>query len=190
MKCVRRLFNHDHPRWQHPHALLGQGLRQRLDEVRGVAAEPCGVRAAAGVCQGGGCSSRAVPDMNAARAVPKLLIASGGYCARRDSKRLTRFCGVTRMTPPRGLSMSAISRKEIDTTSGTTSDRMPSSLGLRVPVTKQQITAEGNCRHQTPSAIGIRFHQAACVYPSEFDTSFMPVTTRVTIGVGCADAGA
>jgi len=31
--------------------------------------------------------------------------------------------------------------------------------------------------------------QAACVYPMEFKTSFMPVTAVVTTGVGCASAG-
>ncbi len=40
------------------------------------------------------------------------------------------------------------------------------------------------------AAPGMRFHQAACVYPCEFNTSFMPETARATIGVGCAVAGA
>jgi len=39
------------------------------------------------------------------------------------------------------------------------------------------------------AAIGIRFHQAACVYPCEFSTSFMPETIIPTINVGCAAAG-
>ena len=39
------------------------------------------------------------------------------------------------------------------------------------------------------AAVGIRFHQAACVYPCEFSTSFMPETTRATTGVGFAAAG-
>ena len=32
------------------------------------------------------------------------------------------------------------------------------------------------------AAIGIRFHQAACVYPCEFNTSFMPETARAHHG--------
>ena len=40
------------------------------------------------------------------------------------------------------------------------------------------------------AAIGMRFHQAACVYPCEFNTSFIPQTTRATMGVGSATAGA
>src|SRR5882762_1510792 len=38
------------------------------------------------------------------------------------------------------------------------------------------------------AATGIRFHQAACVYPCEFSTPFIPETTRATTGVGCASA--
>ncbi|HTB27799.1 MAG TPA: hypothetical protein VK715_02500, partial [Steroidobacteraceae bacterium] len=34
---------------------------------------------------------------------------------RNDSARLSRFCGFTRMMPPRGLSISAIRKKAIDT---------------------------------------------------------------------------
>jgi hypothetical protein len=34
--------------------------------------------------------------------------------------------------------------------------------------------------------IGIRFHQAACVYPWEFNTSFMPPRMKVAIGGGNA----
>ena len=39
------------------------------------------------------------------------------------------------------------------------------------------------------AAIGIRFHQAACVYPCEFNTSFIPETASPITGVGCASAG-
>ena len=39
------------------------------------------------------------------------------------------------------------------------------------------------------AACGIRFHQAACVYPCEFSTSFIPTTATAEIGVGCAIAG-
>jgi hypothetical protein len=42
----------------------------------------------------------------------------GGWCAFRDSWRLNIFCGFTRMTPPRGLSMSAMRKNAIDTTRG------------------------------------------------------------------------
>jgi hypothetical protein len=36
------------------------------------------------------------------------------------------------------------------------------------------------------AASGIRFHQEACVYPCEFNTSFMPELAKATTGVGCA----
>jgi hypothetical protein len=40
--------------------------------------------------------------------------------AGKDWARLSRFCGLTRMTPPRGLSMSAMNRNATDTSTGST----------------------------------------------------------------------
>ena len=42
----------------------------------------------------------------------------------------------------------------------------------------------------THAAGGIRFHHAACVYPCELSTSFMPETAKAITCVGCAMAGA
>lgn len=42
------------------------------------------------------------------------------YCLCSDCDRLIRFCGSTRMTPLRGLSMSAMSKNAIATTNGKT----------------------------------------------------------------------
>jgi hypothetical protein len=44
------------------------------------------------------------------------------YCVLRLAAKACRFCGRMRITPPRGLSMSAMRRKEIDTASGKTTD--------------------------------------------------------------------
>ena len=43
---------------------------------------------------------------------------------------------------------------------------------------------------KTQAAVGKRYHQAACVYPCEFNTSFMPETARPTGYVGCFAAAA
>jgi hypothetical protein len=45
------------------------------------------------------------------------------YCAFMDWESAIRLCGSTRMMPPRGLSMSAMSKTAIDTSIGTTSSR-------------------------------------------------------------------
>jgi hypothetical protein len=58
-------------------------------------------------------------------------------------------------------------------------------------IADQQVGADGDCCHHTPSRKGgIRFHQAACVYPCEFNTPFMPEIARATTGVGCDAARA
>src|SRR6185369_2071687 len=60
----------------------------------------------------------------------------------------------------------------------------------RVPapraVPNQQVAAESDCYHQPHAGVGMRFHHAACVYPCEFNTSFMPEIASATSGVGCA----
>ena len=45
------------------------------------------------------------------------------YCAFMDCESAIRLFGCTRMMPPRGLSMSAISKTEMDTIIGTTSNK-------------------------------------------------------------------
>src|ERR1700682_1224899 len=39
---------------------------------------------------------------------------SEAIATRKDCARLSRFCGVTRMTPPRGLSISAMRKNEME----------------------------------------------------------------------------
>lgn len=56
-------------------------------------------------------------------------------------------------------------------------------------VAEQQVAAMAMATISPQAEVGIRFHKAAWVYPCEFNTSFMPETTRATIGVGCAAAG-
>ena len=51
----------------------------------------------------------------------------------KDSARLIRFCGRTRIMPPRGLSMSAMRKNEMATISGTTRSRMLFAAARRVP---------------------------------------------------------
>jgi hypothetical protein len=51
----------------------------------------------------------------------------------RDSERLMRFCGCTRMTPACGPSMSATRKKAMDTTSGKMGNRMRSAFMSRTP---------------------------------------------------------
>src|SRR5271156_4468442 len=91
------------------------------------------------------------------------------------------------MSPPRGLSMSAISRNEIDTSKGRTSKRSECDLWAPYPANRLQNRAINSIRAQADG--GMRFFQAASVYPCEFSTSFIPETARVVNGVGPAEAG-
>lgn len=81
-----------------------------------------------------GCGQRqtqvVICPRGAMAASPPTAANSGSQCSRNDSARLIRFCGFTRMIPDRGLSMSAIRRKDIDTTSGSTVSKMLSDLEL------------------------------------------------------------
>src|SRR5277367_100786 len=91
------------------------------------------------------------------------------------------------MAPCRGLSMSAMRKSEMDRAIG----KIRKSQGLlpyaRQPVKRLQKMEIAITR--VHAATGIRFHHAACVYPCEFNTSFMPATMRAATGVGCAAAG-
>ena len=51
----------------------------------------------------------------------------------RDSARLIRFCGRTRITPWRGESMSAMSMNAIETISGRIGSNLEPALALREP---------------------------------------------------------
>jgi hypothetical protein len=71
-----------------------------------------------------------IPDINAggrlSRPCGRFAEASARtYCERRFCKRLIRFSGCTRITPPRGLSMSAIRKKDRATAIGKTMNSMP-----------------------------------------------------------------
>jgi hypothetical protein len=111
------------------------------------------------------------------------------YCGCSDRERLMRFTGCTRMRPPRGLSMSAIRKNEIDTISVRTRNTTePASVRwILKPISRLQQRAIASIKAH--AATGIRFHHAACVYPCEFNTSFMPETTSAAKGVGCEAAG-
>src|SRR5580658_4919123 len=93
------------------------------------------------------------------------------------------------MKPPRGLSMSAMRRNEMDTTRGSTNNRpdFGPAVCAPYPINRLQETAIDIIKVQ--AAVGMRFHHAACVYPWEFKTSFMPETARAITGDGCATAG-
>ena len=70
----------------------------------------------------------------------------------------------------------------MDTISGNTNSRDAFRLDVAHAIADQQVAADGDRDHQRPGATGIRFHQAACVYPCEFSTSFMPATANATDG--------
>src|SRR5215469_1531624 len=103
-----------------------------------------------------------------------------------DWDKLSRFWGTTRMTPVRGLSISEIKKNATATAIGKIRNNRRSVLCAPYPISKLQQMAMTNINPQ--AAIGMRFHQAACVYPCEFRTSFIPETARATIAVGCAAA--
>ena len=53
--------------------------------------------------------------------------------SRSDSARLVKFCGITRMIPVRGLSMSAMRKNAMDAIKGNTNSRDASDLMSRTP---------------------------------------------------------
>ena len=108
------------------------------------------------------------------------------YCARMNCDKLSRFWGTTRMTPVRGLSISEIKKKAMDTAIGKIRNIRRPVRWAPYPISKLQQMAMTNINPQ--ASIGMRFHHAACVYPCEFRTSFIPETARATIAVGCAAA--
>ena len=85
--------------------------------------------------------------------------------------------------------MFAIKANEIDTTSGRTRKQLAFASPRRAPYPTNRLQQIAIAVMRPQVAIGMRFNQAACVYPLEFKTSFMPVTTVVSTGVGCAAAG-
>src|SRR5262245_30435762 len=70
----------------------------------------------------------------------------------------TRLWGVTRITPPRGLSMSAIKKNEIDMIIGKISRNTLVRCSPYPKSKLQEITIKPINAHAAP---GIRFHQAA-----------------------------
>src|SRR5579872_4671490 len=90
------------------------------------------------------------------------------------------------MTPSRGLSMSEIRKNAMDTATGAIRNRGRFVRCATYPINKLQLMATAAI--STHAAMGIRFHHAACVYPCEFNTSFIPETARATVGVICAPA--
>jgi hypothetical protein len=86
--------------------------------------------------------------------------------------------------------MSAISMSAMDTTSGRTRRNRAPDFVLRQPKPTSKLPHMAIAVIKTQAANGIRFHQAACVYPCEFNTSFIPNIARTTMGGGCAPVGA
>ena len=76
----------------------------------------------------------------------------------------------------------------MDTAIGTIRNIRRSVRRAPYPINKLQPRAMATIN--THAERGMRFHHAACVYPCEFNTSFMPEMARATIGVGWAAAGA
>src|SRR5580698_8133857 len=89
------------------------------------------------------------------------------------------------MIPLRGLSMSAMRKNEIDTIRVITRNTMNSAPLRRMqkPIRRLQQRAMLSIRDHAEG--GIRFHHAACVYPCEFNTSFIPETASAVRGDGC-----
>jgi len=86
------------------------------------------------------------------------------------------------MKPWQGLSISAIRKNEIETTSGSTSNRNLVLSCEICPTSRLQKMAIVTTRHH--AANGNLFVQAASVKPREFHTSVTPETARATVGVG------
>ena len=80
--------------------------------------------------------------------------------------------------------------KEIETTSGKTNIRMLWALACRAPYPTNTLQQTAIAAIIPQASGGIRFHHAACVYPWEFNTSFMPEMAKAMTGVGCEVAGA
>src|SRR5215472_2433144 len=100
-----------------------------------------------------------------------------------DCDKLSKFWGTTSMTPVRGLSMSEIKKNAMDTAIGKIRKIRRPVRWAPYPIRKLQQTAMTNINPQ--AGIGMRFHHAACVYPCEFRTSFIPETRRAKTAVGC-----
>jgi len=85
------------------------------------------------------------------------------HCACRDCERLRRFCGITRIRPQRGLSMSAMRRNAIETTSGRTRSKIDFGLSFLAPKPTSNLEQMAIATIKPHAAIGMRFHHAACV---------------------------
>ena len=88
------------------------------------------------------------------------------------------------MTPPCGLSRSAIKKKQIDADNGTIIKVSQSLRRDRNPMSQQQPIAMAAIRAH--AAVGMRFSHAASVLRCEFTMSFMPVTNTPISGGGTA----
>src|ERR1017187_4484637 len=93
--------------------------------------------------------------------VSSLSIDGDSHRGGSDCSRLTRFCGTTWMNPLRGLSMSAMRRKDMETTSGSMKSMMPFALRAPYPTSTLQQTAMAIIKAHADD--GIRFHHAAWV---------------------------
>src|SRR5580704_10278415 len=85
--------------------------------------------------------------------------------------------------------MSAIKKNEMDTTRGVTTKRIGLDSIRREPYPINRLQQIPMAAIRAQAAVGIRFHQAACVYPCELSTSFIPESMSDASGFGCASAG-
>src|SRR6476661_10872520 len=93
---------------------------------------------------------------------------------------------MTWIIPPRGLSISAIRKKDTDSASGNTKRRTGPVRCELYPTNRLPQIAKKPIRAQAGG--GIRFHHAACVYACEFNVSFMASTASAVTAVGRAIA--
>src|SRR5271155_125409 len=104
----------------------------------------------------------------------------------RDFANRIKFSGGTWTTPPRGLSMSAIRKRDTETVRGTTSNS--SELKRLAPNPSVTLAPTPIITISHHAGIGIRSSQAAVVVSAELSTSFMPEATSAATGVGSAAA--
>ena len=81
--------------------------------------------------------------------------------------------------------MSAIKKKEMDTTRGITKNKMGLAFIRREPYPINRLQQMLMAAIRAQAGRGIRFHQAACVYPCEFSTSFIPERISEDNMLGC-----
>src|ERR1044071_8944138 len=83
------------------------------------------------------------------------------HCARSDDARFRRFCGCTRIGPPRGLSISAIRKNAVAAISGRISNNLDSRCASLAPKPTSALEQIAIATISPQAASGMRFHHAA-----------------------------